>query len=120
MGGGCELKEGRGLVWGMGTQERGRGLNERVGVLVRRVRVREEGGRSAGGTFGRGPGTQGRGQGHQALPEVLLCTMLLLDPTKAPPPCQHLCSRGSVGLGDILACCHSCFLGLVASLLLCP
>ena len=42
MGGGCELKEGRGLVQGMGTQERGRGLTERVGVLVRRVRVRED------------------------------------------------------------------------------
>lgn len=120
MGGGCELKEGRGLVQGMGTQERGRGLTERVGVLVRRVRVGEEGGRSAAGTLGRGLGTQGRGQGLQASPEVLLCTMLLLVPAKAPPACQHLCSQGSTGLGDISACYHSCFSGLMASLLLCP
>lgn len=43
MGGGCELKEGRGLVRGMGTQERERGLTERVGVLGRRVGGRQVG-----------------------------------------------------------------------------
>ena len=65
-------------------------------------------------------GGQGRGQGLQASPKVLLCTMLLLVPAKAPPACQHLCSQGSTGLVDISAYYHSCFSGLVASLLLCP
>ena len=100
----------------MGTQERERGLTERVGVLVRGVSVLEEGGRSASGTLGRGKGLWAPGLARG--PAVKLAVP---RPAKAPPARQHqLCPREATGLGDISACHHSGFSGLVASLLLRP